>query len=67
MSAWAWRVLALHSLQQVGSLMRLLVWFTWPAWLLALPAYREWLAAALAEPWIVAQDEVDEPALVDLR
>ncbi|WP_306224775.1 glutathione S-transferase family protein [Bosea beijingensis] len=34
---------------------------------LALPAYREWLAAALVEPWIVAQDEVDEPALVDLR
>lgn len=34
---------------------------------LALPAYREWLAAALDEPWIVAQDEVDEPALVDLR
>ncbi len=34
---------------------------------LALPAYREWLAAALAEPWVVAQDEVDEPALVDLR
>lgn len=34
---------------------------------LALPAYREWLAAALAEPWIVAQDEVDEPAVVNLR
>lgn len=34
---------------------------------LGLPAYREWLAAALDEPWIVAQDEVDEPALVDLR
>jgi glutathione S-transferase len=34
---------------------------------LALPAYREWLAAALAESWIVAQDEVDEPALVNLR
>ena len=34
---------------------------------LSLPAYRAWLAAALAEPWIVAQDEVDEPALVDLR
>jgi len=34
---------------------------------LALPAYREWLTAALAEPWIVAQDEVDEPALVNLR
>lgn len=34
---------------------------------LALPAYREWLAAALDEPWIVAHDEVDESALVDLR
>ena len=34
---------------------------------LALPAYREWLAAALVEPWIVAQDEVDEPVLVNLR
>lgn len=34
---------------------------------LALPAYREWLTAALAEPWIVAQDEVDQPALVNLR
>ena len=34
---------------------------------LALPAYREWLAAALVEPWVVAHDEVDEPALVDLR
>lgn len=34
---------------------------------LDLPAYREWLAAALAEPWIVAQDEVDEPATTDLR
>ncbi|CAM5765746.1 glutathione S-transferase family protein [Bosea minatitlanensis] len=34
---------------------------------LALPAYREWLAAALRESWIVDQDEVDEPALADLR
>jgi glutathione S-transferase len=34
---------------------------------LDLPAYREWLAAALAEPWIVAQDEVDEPATATLR
>lgn len=34
---------------------------------LDLPGYREWLAAALTESWIVAQDEVDEPALVDLR
>ncbi|RYE32285.1 MAG: glutathione S-transferase family protein [Hyphomicrobiales bacterium] len=35
--------------------------------MLSLPAYREWLTAALAEPWIVAHDEVDEPALVNLR
>jgi glutathione S-transferase len=35
--------------------------------ILDLPAYREWLAAALAESWVVAQDEVDEPALADLR
>jgi glutathione S-transferase len=34
---------------------------------LALPAYREWLAGALAEPWVVAQDEVDEPATANLR
>lgn len=34
---------------------------------LGLPAFREWLAAALTETWIVAQDEVDEPAVVDLR
>lgn len=31
------------------------------------PSYREWLDAALAEPWIVAQDEVDEPAAANLR
>jgi glutathione S-transferase len=31
------------------------------------PSYREWLEAALAEPWIVAQDEVDEPAAANLR
>lgn len=34
---------------------------------LAHPAYRQWLAAALAEPWTVSEDEVDEPALVTLR
>jgi glutathione S-transferase len=35
--------------------------------MLALPAYRDWLAGALAEPWIVAHDEVDEPAIAELR
>ena len=30
-------------------------------------AYRHWLKGALAEPWIVSHDEVDEPALADLR
>jgi len=27
---------------------------------LALPAFREWLGAALQEPWVVADDEVAE-------
>lgn len=31
------------------------------------PSYRYWLKAALAEPWIVAQDEVDEPVTANLR
>lgn len=35
--------------------------------ILSLPAYRQWLAAALSESWVVPHDEVDEPALVDLR
>jgi glutathione S-transferase len=35
--------------------------------ILSHPSYREWLASALAEPWIVAQDEVDEPAVANLR
>jgi glutathione S-transferase len=30
---------------------------------LALPAFREWQAAGVEEPWIVAHDEVDEPAI----
>ena len=34
---------------------------------LALPAYRDWLTGALAEPWVVAHDEVEEPAIADLR
>jgi len=34
---------------------------------LGLPAYRQWLEAALKERWIVAADEVDEPAITNLR
>ncbi len=34
---------------------------------LAHPAYREWLEAALDEPWIVAHDEVDEEPVAVLR
>jgi glutathione S-transferase len=30
-------------------------------------AFQAWLEAALEEEWIVAEDEVDEPALVNLR
>ena len=35
--------------------------------ILDLPAYRDWLAAALSEPWIVDQEEIDEPAIANLR
>lgn len=35
--------------------------------ILAMPAYRQWLDAALKESWVVAVDEVDEPALANLR
>ena len=34
---------------------------------LGLPAFAEWREAALAEPWIVEADEVDEPAAAELR
>lgn len=34
---------------------------------LSLPAFGEWRDAALLESWILAHDEVDEPALADLR
>jgi glutathione S-transferase len=35
--------------------------------ILSLPAYREWLDAALAEPWTVPSDEVDEEPVANLR
>lgn len=31
--------------------------------ILALPAYKAWAAAGLAEPWLVEEDEVDWPAV----
>lgn len=34
---------------------------------LALPAFQEWRAAALLEPWVVAHDEVDEEPIEVLR
>ncbi len=79
MSAWAWRVLALHSLQQVGSLMRLLVWFTWPAWLLALWTLWRWRRQLsrrhLSVPWgcatvglvaCIAMDSSDRALMLSL-
>lgn len=33
----------------------------------ALPAFKAWREAALAEPWIVPEDEVDEPVLENYR
>ena len=31
------------------------------------PGFQAWREAALAEPWIVSEDEVDEPVLTDFR
>jgi glutathione S-transferase len=31
---------------------------------MALPAFAEWRAASIAEPWIVAEDEVDWPTVL---
>lgn len=31
------------------------------------PAYREWERAGIAEPWVIDEDEADEPAIEDLR
>ncbi len=42
MDAWAWRLVGVRSVQQVGSLLRLLLWFTWPAWPLALWTLWRW-------------------------
>jgi glutathione S-transferase len=35
--------------------------------ILSLPAFREWLAAALKETWVVAADEVDEEPIATYR
>jgi glutathione S-transferase len=35
--------------------------------ILGLPAFREWLEAALDEPWVIAHDEVDEEPTEILR
>ena len=35
--------------------------------ILALPAYQDWLAAALREPWTLAHDEVDEEPVATYR
>jgi hypothetical protein len=40
--AWAWRVGGLDSAPQLLGIVRLLVWFTWPAWPLALWTLWRW-------------------------
>ncbi len=42
MQAWAWRVTAITSSQQLGSLLRLLLWFPWPTWPLAVWTLWRW-------------------------
>jgi glutathione S-transferase len=35
--------------------------------IIATPAFQAWRKAALAEPWIVSEDEANEPVLEDFR
>jgi glutathione S-transferase len=37
---------------------------TYMATVMALPAWREWSAAALREPWVIAYDEIDWPTVL---
>ena len=39
---WRWRIVAPADAKEWGSLLRLLVWFAWPTWLLALWAVWRW-------------------------
>jgi 4-amino-4-deoxy-L-arabinose transferase-like glycosyltransferase len=42
LGAWAWRLGRYESVSQIGNLLRQLVWFTWPAWPLALWTLWRW-------------------------
>lgn len=42
LGAWGWRVIGVTSGAQAGSLLRLLAWFTWPAWPLAIWTLWRW-------------------------
>ena len=42
LGAWEWRVGSYRTTEQVGGLLRELVWFTWPAWPLALWTLWRW-------------------------
>lgn len=42
LDAWGWRLGRYESIAQVWGLLRLLVWFTWPAWPLALWTLWRW-------------------------
>jgi len=47
LSAWDWRVGSYRTPQSVFSMLRLLVWFSWPAWPLALWTLWRWRAQLL--------------------
>jgi hypothetical protein len=48
LGAWAWRLGRYTSTAQVGGLVRQLVWFTWPAWPLALWTLWRWRGRLLS-------------------
>lgn len=48
---WRWRIVALDEVKTWDSLLRLLVWFCWPAWPLALWTLWRWRQQWLSRQW----------------
>ena len=48
---WRWRIVNAHDPQEWPSLLRLLVWFSWPAWPLALWTLWRWRRLITSRQW----------------
>jgi len=48
---WRWRIVSLHDTREWQSLLRLLIWFSWPAWPLALWTLWRWRHLIASRQW----------------